>query len=65
MSYVLFTLFVFVCVWCSAHIALCFYTPAPPEGGGGAVNCFTSVHPSIRPRYFSSHFSQQLLMAEI
>ena len=34
-----------------------FYTPAPPEG----VYCFISV----RPRYFSSHFSPQLLMAEI
>ena len=37
-----------------------YYTPAPPEG----VYCFT-VHPSICPRYFSSHFSQQLLMTEI
>jgi hypothetical protein len=27
--------------------------------------CFTSVRPSARPRYFLSHFSQQLLMAEI
>ena len=52
--HVLFTLFVFVCVWrCSAHIVLCFYIPAPPDGRGGcAVYCFTSVHPSIRPRYF-------------
>ena len=35
-------------------------TPAPRRGRG--VYCFTSVHrpvhPSIRPRYFSSHFSQ-------
>jgi hypothetical protein len=27
--------------------------------------CFTTVRLSFRPRYFSSHFSQQLLMAEI
>ena len=40
---------------------LSYYTPTPPEG----VYCFTSVHPSVRRRYFSSHFSQQLLMAEI
>jgi hypothetical protein len=32
---------------------------------GGGVYCFTSVRPSVRPRYYSSHFSQQLLMAEI
>jgi hypothetical protein len=35
-------------------------TPAPRRGRG--VYCFTSVrppvHPSVRPRYFSSHFSQ-------
>jgi hypothetical protein len=39
------------------------YTPAPRRGRG--VYCFTSVRPSVRPIYFSSHFSQQLLMAEI
>jgi len=33
-----------------------FHTPAPRMGR--EVYCFTSVHPSIRPRYFSSHFSQ-------
>ena len=32
---------------------------------GGRVYCFTSVRPSVHPRYFLSHFSQQLLMAEI
>jgi hypothetical protein len=40
-----------------------FYTPAPQRGRG--VYCFTSVRPSVCPRYFSSHFSQQLSMAEI
>ena len=39
------------------------YTPAPRRGRG--VYCFTSVRLSVRPRYFSSHFSQQLSMAEI
>jgi hypothetical protein len=38
------------------------YTPAPPEGGYTVLPL--SVLPSV-PRYFSSHFSQQLLMAEI
>ena len=37
--------------------------PPIPEGGG--VYCFTSVRLSVRPRYFSAHFSQYLLMAEI
>jgi hypothetical protein len=36
-----------------------------PRSTGGGVYCFTSVRPSVRPRYFLSHFSQQLLMAEI
>jgi hypothetical protein len=36
-----------------------YYTPAPRRGRG--VYCFTSV----RPRYFSSHFSQELLMTQI
>jgi hypothetical protein len=40
-----------------------YYTPAPRRGRG--VYCFTSVRPSVRPRYFSSHFSQQPLMTEI
>jgi hypothetical protein len=39
------------------------YTPTPRRGRG--VYCFTSVRLSVRPRYFSSHFSQYLLMAEI
>jgi hypothetical protein len=39
-----------------------FLYPHSPEGG--REYCFT-IHPSIRPRYFSSHFSQQLSMAEI
>ena len=43
--------------------SLCNYIPAPRRGRG--VYCFTSVRPSVRPRYFSSHFSQSLLMAEI
>jgi hypothetical protein len=37
------------------------YTPAPPEGGGGYTVLPLSVLPSV-PRYFSSHFSQQLFM---
>ena len=36
-----------------------------PRSTGGGVYCFTSVRPSVHPRYFFSHFSQQLLMAEI
>ena len=38
------------------------YTPVPLEGG------YTVLHLSVLPsvtRYFSSHYSQQLLMAEI
>ena len=31
-------------------------TPAPRRGR--RVYCFTSFRPSVRPRYFSSHFSQ-------
>jgi hypothetical protein len=43
-----------------------YYTPAPPEGGYTVLplSFRLSVLPSV-PRYFSSHFSQQLLMAEI
>ena len=49
------------------------YTPAPPEGvycftsvrPYTPLHCFTPVRPSVRQRYFSSHFSQQLLLAEI
>jgi len=32
-----------------------FYTPAPPERGGGYTVLPLSVRPSVRPRYFSSH----------
>ena len=39
-------------------LSLCIYTHAPPEVG-------YTVLPVSVPRYFSSHFSQQLLMAEI
>ena len=39
------------------------YTPAPPEEGYTVLPLF--VRPSVRLRLFSSHFSQQLLMAEI
>jgi hypothetical protein len=35
------------------------------EGEGGYIVLPLSICPSIRPRYFSSHFSQQLSMAEI
>ena len=36
--------------------------PPLPEGGGGILFYLCS---SVLPKYFSSHFSQQLLMAEI
>ena len=36
--------------------------PPLPEGGGGIL---FYLCPSVLPKYFSSHFSQQLLMAEI
>ena len=39
------------------------YTPAPPEEGYTVLPLF--VRPSVRLRLFSSHFSQQLLRAEI
>jgi hypothetical protein len=35
-----------------------FIIPPLPEGGGGYTVLPLSVCPSIRPRYFSSHFSQ-------
>ena len=53
----------------SHRSATCIYLPArfmiiplprSPKGGGDTV-----LPLSVRPRYFSSHFSQQLLMAEI
>jgi hypothetical protein len=34
------------------------FIPPLPEGGGGYTVLPLSVHPSVRPRYFSSHFSQ-------
>jgi hypothetical protein len=40
------------------------YTPASRRGRGYTVLPL-SVCPFVHPRYFSSHFSQQLLMAEI
>ena len=40
-----------------------YYTPAPPEKGGYTVLPLY-VLPSV-PRYFSSQFSQQILMSEI
>ena len=36
--------------------------PPLPEGGGGIL---FYLCPFVLPKYFSSHFSQQLLMAEI
>ena len=36
-----------------------YYTPTPRRGG------YTVLPLSVSPRYFSSHFSQQLSMAEI
>ena len=46
-----------------------FLYPRSPEGEGGytvlPLSVRPSVCPSIRPRYFLSHFSQQLSMAEI
>jgi hypothetical protein len=35
-----------------------FIIPPLPEGGGGYTVLPLSVCPSVRPRYFSSHFSQ-------
>ena len=43
-----------------------FIIPLLPEGGGGYTvlplsvcpSVLPSFHPSVRPRYFSSHFSQ-------
>ena len=55
MSYVLFTLFVFVCVWwCSAHIVLCFYIPAPPDGGEG-VGVGGGILFYLCPSFYPSH----------
>jgi hypothetical protein len=34
------------------------FIPLLPEGGGGYTVLPLSVCPSVRPRYFSSHFSQ-------
>jgi hypothetical protein len=43
-----------------------FLYPRSPKGEGGILFYLCpSVCPSVRPRYFSSHFSQQLLMTEI
>ena len=56
-SFVLLYWFVIV-----THLMFINYTPAPPEGGYTVLPL--SVLPSV-PRYFLSHFSQQLLMAEI
>ena len=36
-----------------------------PGGGGGYTVLPLSFHPYVRPRYFSSHFSQQLSMTQI
>jgi hypothetical protein len=44
--------------WFHRHFTVILWHITPlPEGGGG-VYCFTSVRPSVRPRSFSSHFSQ-------
>jgi len=40
----------------SAGTVVVFIPPAPRRGR--EVYCFTTVRPSVRPRYFSSHFSQ-------
>ena len=45
-------------------IKMCCFVIIPPLHRRG-VYCFTSVRPSVHPRYFSSHFSRQLLMTEI
>jgi hypothetical protein len=37
-------------------VMVCNYTPAHRRGRG--VYCFPSVRPSVRPEYFSPHFSQ-------
>jgi hypothetical protein len=41
---------------CEVNKFYYYYTPTPRRGRG--VYCFTSVRPSVHPRYFSSHFSQ-------
>ena len=51
---------IYVC--CIRHV---FIPPLPGGGGGTLFYLCPSVRPSVRPRYFSSHFSQQLSMAEI
>ena len=43
------------------HVILLLIIPPLPEGGGG----YTVLRLSVRPRYFSSHYLQLLLMAEI
>jgi hypothetical protein len=48
----------------STHLLPILDLIIPPlsEGGGGIL---FYLCPSVLPKYFSSHFSQQLLMAEI
>jgi hypothetical protein len=52
---------------CYLVILITFFMIIPPLPGGGRGYpvLLLSVRPSVRPRYFSSHFSQQLSMAEI
>ena len=53
-------------MWSVCQEILFLLYPRSPKGGGGILFYLCpSVRPSVRPRYFSSHFSQQLLMTQI
>ena len=47
------------------HLQTLFIPPLPGGEGGILFYLYPSVRPSVRPRYFSLHFSQQLLMTQI
>ena len=63
------TYFCLACFYCCIYFCWWLYLyPAPRRVRGYTVlplSVLPSVCSSIRPRYFSSHFSQRLLMAEI
>jgi hypothetical protein len=50
---------------CCIRYSCTIFIPPLSEGGGGYTVLPLSVRPSVRPRYFSSHFSKQLLMTRI
>ena len=56
---------IFDSIFCNVSLGVCFTFLYPRSSGGGILFYLCpSVLPSV-PRYLSSHFSQQLLMAEI